>query len=108
MFLIEATTARFFTFGPNLQFTQSVGSPGFAWCLPNARGEERSDGRVRTMLLLVASVLAIRLGPLASLETHHHGPGRMELLLEYLDELFASPKAMPRLILIKNEKARKP
>ena len=38
--------------------------------LPNARGEERSDGRVRTMLLLVASVLAIRLGPLASLETH--------------------------------------
>ena len=38
--------------------------------LPNARGEERSDGRVRTVLLLVSSFLAIRVGALASLETH--------------------------------------
>ena len=33
--------------------------------LPNARGEERSDGRVRTMLLLVPSLLAIRVGSLS-------------------------------------------
>ena len=51
--------------------------------LPNARGEERSNGRVRTMLLLVASVLAIkiRLGPLASLETHTLETSRIHLIL---------------------------
>ena len=38
--------------------------------LPNARGEERSDGRVRMMLLLVSSFLEIRVDALASLETH--------------------------------------
>ena len=37
--------------------------------LPNARGEERSDGRVRTMLLLVSTLsLTIRFGALALLE----------------------------------------
>ena len=33
--------------------------------LSNARGEKRSDGRVRTMLLLVPSVLATRVGSLS-------------------------------------------
>ena len=33
--------------------------------LPNARGQERSDVRVRTMIPLVPSVLAIRVGSLS-------------------------------------------
>ena len=36
-----------------------------AEALPNAREEERIEGRVRTMLLLAPSVLAIRLGSLS-------------------------------------------
>ena len=36
--------------------------------LPNARGEERSDGRVRTMLLLVRVPLRFGVAALASLE----------------------------------------
>ena len=41
--------------------------------LPNARGEERSDGRVRTMVLLVPSVLAIRVGSLSLRSRLTHG-----------------------------------